>query len=164
MRRIGQQPVRRADRRRGAALVEFAILAPVFLSLVIGTIAAGKALETGNIMSSAVREGGRLASMDWGATLPDGTSANQKVKNDILNFLAASSLPSDQMNVTITHAEGANEGLDFDLEDPENRLKLFRIKIELPFQEGSPFSTSLTEDGGLTSSMVFRAARTQLGN
>lgn len=60
---------RDGDRReRGASLVEFALLAPVLFSLLLGMITGGLALSAKNSMTNAVREGGRL-----GATLPEGT-------------------------------------------------------------------------------------------
>lgn len=55
-------------RERGASLVEFALIAPLLLSVLLGTITGGLALATKNSMTNAVREGGRLA-----ATLPEGT-------------------------------------------------------------------------------------------
>lgn len=54
---------------RGAALVEFALVAPLVLCLLLGTITGGFALAVKNSMTNAVREAGRL-----GATMPEGTS------------------------------------------------------------------------------------------
>jgi Flp pilus assembly protein TadG len=50
----------------GAALVEFAIVLPVLLLLAFGIIDLGRLLYTYNNLTSAVREGARLA-----AVLPD---------------------------------------------------------------------------------------------
>jgi len=46
----------------GAALVEFAIVLPILLLLVFGVVDFGRALYTVNNLTSAVREGARLAS------------------------------------------------------------------------------------------------------
>jgi hypothetical protein len=54
---------------RGAALVEFALIAPVLFSLLLGTVTGGLALATKSSMTNAVREAGRL-----GATMPEGSS------------------------------------------------------------------------------------------
>src|SRR5689334_21345201 len=99
---------RATNDRRGAALVEFAIILPVFLSLMLGVLEIGKALEVSNLMSSAVREGGRLAAMEWEDFIASGTTPNQKVIGDIKNFLVASGVPAASITVTITSAEGSD--------------------------------------------------------
>src|SRR5262245_10305051 len=73
--------------RRGAAMMEFAIVAPLFLTLVLGILEAGQALHASNVMAAAVREGGRLAAMDWNDFLPEGFTPNTKVIADTRNFL-----------------------------------------------------------------------------
>ena len=66
MRRLHR--LRRGKGDSGASLVEFALLAPVLFSLLLGMITGGLALAAKNSMTNAVREGGRL-----GATLPEGS-------------------------------------------------------------------------------------------
>lgn len=64
---LGCRPSRRHD-ERGAALVEFALILPLLMSLVLGMVTGGAAYNTKLSMTSAVREGTR-----FGATLPNGT-------------------------------------------------------------------------------------------
>ncbi len=146
-------------RRSGAALVEFALIAPVFLTLVLGSIEMGNALDTSNLMLSGLREGGRLATMDWKDTLPNGMTANQKVIADITNFYKAAGLPVDEMTITITAAEGSNAGNTFDLSDPDNSLQTFKLQSEVLYSNVN--SSTLTYMGGQTlkASLVFRAGR-----
>ena len=59
------KPVLTNDRRRGAAMVEFAIMLPVFLTFMLGILEIAKALQVSGEITSAVREGGRLASMEF---------------------------------------------------------------------------------------------------
>ena len=66
-------------------MVEFAFVAPVFLLLIIGTIEMGNALEASTQLSSALREGGRLAGMDWEGLISENETPNQKVIRDIKN-------------------------------------------------------------------------------
>ncbi|MGI8686404.1 MAG: TadE/TadG family type IV pilus assembly protein [Acidimicrobiales bacterium] len=63
---------RRVRDERGAALVEFALIFPIFMMIVLGMFSGGTAYDQKSAMSSATREGARYA-----ATLP--LSA---VKND----------------------------------------------------------------------------------
>lgn len=62
------------DERRGAALVEFALVAPVFLLLLIGSIEFGRAIMVQEALTNASREGARVGVLD-GATTSDVTTA-----------------------------------------------------------------------------------------
>ncbi len=146
--------------RRGVAAVEFAVIAPLYLLLLIGTLEIGKALETSNVLSAALREGGRLAGMDWDGVLPENVTPNQKIKNDIRNFLKAAGLPGDDVVLTITSAEGGDAGAEFDLSDPENRLRLFRIEATIDYENVSAFPIQFMEGRALRQSLTFRAGRT----
>ena len=54
------------DHERGAAIVEFAVIVPLFLMLVFGTIEAGWFFAQEVEIRNAVREGARLAVVDFG--------------------------------------------------------------------------------------------------
>jgi Flp pilus assembly protein TadG len=56
--------------RRGAAVVEFAIVAPVFFLLVFGMIEYGRMVMVQQVITNASREGARVAVLD-GATTSD---------------------------------------------------------------------------------------------
>lgn len=63
-------PARRA-RDEGQALVEFALLLPVFLLILMGSIEFGSAIDHRTAMAYAVREGARVgASLGAGGTSP----------------------------------------------------------------------------------------------
>lgn len=164
MRSLTVLPHRTPQHRRGAAIVEFAMVAPVFLALLLGSIEAGKALETSNLLASALREGGRLASMNWDGVLPEGTTPNQKVIGDIRNFLVASGVPASDAEVTITSAEGPDEGQPFDLADPDNNLRLFRISVAIDYDSVSTYPANFMGEQRLRASLVFRAGRVHLMN
>lgn len=53
---------------RGASLVEFAVVVPLFLLLVFGTIEAGWYFAEQVEIRNATREGARLAVVDYGST------------------------------------------------------------------------------------------------
>ncbi|WP_299461902.1 TadE family protein [uncultured Gimesia sp.] len=151
--------------RRGVAAVEFALIAPVFLALILGMVAVRRAVHTSTVMDAALAQSGRLASMDAGLQLPAGMTLNDKVILDVRNFLRASGIENDETNltVTITHADDGSgnpldpmpnppsAGTNFDLSDPANRNRLFRLGIEIP--EGASNST-LTDIMNLEGSMA----------
>lgn len=151
--------------RRGVAAVEFAVIAPVFLALVLGMIAVRRAVNTTTVMEAALSQAGRLASMDADLDLPSGMTLNDKIILDVRNFLRASGIDNDETNltITITRADDADgnaldplpnppsSGETFDLSDPDNRNRLFRIGIEIP--EGAMNST-LTDIMNLEGSMA----------
>lgn len=149
--------------RRGAAAVEFAVLVPLFLMLVMGTWEMGSALTAGTKLAAAVREGGRLASMDYEESLGSGQTANQKVEQDIKNFLTASSIPGEHVTVTITHADGPSAGSTFDLQDPDNYLGLFRITASVNYEDISAFPVDYMAGETVQASLVFRMGRVTLG-
>lgn len=51
-------------RRRGAAMVEFAVVAPVFLILITGIIELGRAIVVQQLLTNASREGARIGGYD----------------------------------------------------------------------------------------------------
>ena len=80
------------DSRRGVAALEAAVVTPMLLILVLGTIEMGTALRASTIMQSAVREAGRLANMDWQQVIGEGDTPNEKLERDLGNFIRASGL------------------------------------------------------------------------
>jgi Flp pilus assembly protein TadG len=94
---------RGASRRRGrgdkgAALVEFAIIAPLVFCLLLGMFTGGISMNRKNSMTNAVREGAR-----FGATLTDSTTWADDARTRALN-LAAGDLTSSQICVRLVKA------------------------------------------------------------
>ncbi len=147
------------QRRAGVAATEFAIVLPLFLTLILGILEIGRSLETSTTMYSALREAGRLASLDYSEVLPEGTTANDKVTQDIRNFLTASGLPGNDFDITITHAAGGSEGATFDLMDADNKLELFKLSADIEYSEISIFPFKFMTGQTLRSSLVFRMGR-----
>lgn len=132
---------------------------PLFLTLVLGILEIGRSLETSTTMYSALREAGRLASLDYTDVLPEDTTINQKTIQDIRNFLTASGLPGEDFDISITHAEGASEGSTFDLADPDNQLLLFKLSCDIEYSDISIFPFKFMDGQTLRSSLVFRMGR-----
>ncbi len=150
------------DRRRGAAVVEFAIMAPVFLTLTLGSVEVGYALNASNTLYGVLREGGRLASQDWSTMLGPGETANAKVTQDLKNMLTAGRIPGNQVTIEIVHADGANAGDPFDLEDENNYLEMFTITASVPFDQISLLPGDYLGGQDLRASISFRMGRSNL--
>ena len=105
--RLGTVTSREVDGRtrgdRGAALVEFAILAPLLFALLIGMFTGGISLSRKNSMTNAVREGTRL-----GATLLDSPTWATAVR-DRVDSLAGADLSSSQICVKLVSKTALSE-------------------------------------------------------
>ena len=94
------KPDRKLDRlfrlyrkqRRAAAVVEFAIVAPLFFLLVFGMIEYGRMVMVQQIITNASREGARSAVLD-GATATE-------VQNNVDEFLEQSSISGAEVTIT----------------------------------------------------------------
>jgi Flp pilus assembly protein TadG len=80
---------RRADGRRGQALVEFVLVVPLFLLLLAGMIDFGLGLNASITVTNAAREGARL-----GTTKPIAASIDARAKSMTAGL--------DQTKVTVT--------------------------------------------------------------
>jgi Flp pilus assembly protein TadG len=151
---LNRQPPR--TNRRGAAAVECAVVAPVLVTLVLGLIQSSYSIDATHKLYAAVRQAGRLASMDYDQLLQPGQTGNQKIIKDIRNQLKAEGLPGDSATISITHAETSAE---FNLDDPTNNLELFKIKIEIPFSAAMDVSVIPAPFSKLSASIVFRKGK-----
>ena len=148
--------------RRGAATVEFALVVPLFVTLAMGSIQAGIGISAAESLTSALREGGRLASMDATDYLKSGQTVNQKVIQDIKNFLTAERIDGSQVTVTITHADGDSAGSTFDLADDANSLKLFKIRAVVPYSAISSVTFFPHDLQTISAQIVYRKGKTAL--
>lgn len=152
---------RSSDHRRGSATVEFAVIAPVFVALALTAAQSSFNVDTTHAMYAAIRQAGRLASMNYDGRLLPGQTLNDKVILDIRNQLKAEGLPGDQMTITITGADGNQT---FDLSDPDNELELYRVKIDVPYTAVNALGTFSPTTEKLGASVVFRLGKKSLVN
>lgn len=145
-----------AKDRRGAVTVEMALIAPVFLAILLGVTEASRMYEIQNQLSSAIREGSRLAAMDREGYL-DGQSTNQKVVNDVKNLLDAAGVPGSAADVTIKHHDS---DIDFDLDDPANDLDLFTVTLSISMEDVNVLYGAADSDAYMSASITLRNART----
>jgi Flp pilus assembly protein TadG len=83
--------------RRGAAVVEFAFVAPVFILLVLGMIEMGRGVMVQQIITNASREGARSAVLDNSTV----SGVQTTVKNYLTGTLGAAASTAATVNVTI---------------------------------------------------------------
>lgn len=116
--------------RRGAAMVEMALVLPVFMMVTMGIIEFGRALWVGNMVTNAAREATRTAILDG--------SSNQQVTQSAKEFLAATlSVAAADVNVgiAITPATGnPNPGNEV---GNANARDLISVEISIPFNKVS---------------------------
>jgi hypothetical protein len=88
--------------RRGAAAVEFAVIAPLFFLLVFGMIEYGRMVMVQQVITNASREGARRAVLD-GAT-------EAKIKEVVDEYLASGSIQGATVAVTPNPPTNAGPG------------------------------------------------------
>ena len=93
----------RSSRRRGAALVEFALVSVIFLMMLLGMLQFGIYLSATNTLWNGAREGARLAAVQ-ASTVPTAT-ANAQIADQIAKTIAP--LERSKMTVTVTPSSAA---------------------------------------------------------
>jgi Flp pilus assembly protein TadG len=94
--------LRRLRRRdRGQALVEFALVAPILLFLLLGIVDMARAWNSFQVLTDAGREGTRRSVVDNGSTV-------QEVRDVIKQAAARAGLVVTDADITV--AEGAGRG------------------------------------------------------
>jgi Flp pilus assembly protein TadG len=88
-------------RRTGAAVVEFAVVAPVLILVLLGMIECGRMIMVQQALTSAVREGARTASVD-------GTSS--AAIESVNEFLAGAGVRGSNVAVNLGSAGAVAHG------------------------------------------------------
>jgi Flp pilus assembly protein TadG len=89
------------ETRSGSAIVETALVLPIFFMVILGIAEFGRAFMTVNLLTNAAREGARLAIMD-------GVN-NQEVTQAIIQHVESTvgvSLSADNVQITVTPYPG----------------------------------------------------------
>ena len=81
----------RPAERRGVSAVEFAIIAPLFVLLILGVIEFGRAMMVKQIITNAAREGARRAIIE--------TATESEVKQVVNDYLANASISGATVSV-----------------------------------------------------------------
>lgn len=134
-----------AKARTGAALVEMALVLPIFVTLLLGLVEFGRAIMVGQMVTNAAREGCRQAVLDG--------STNTSVDTFVKDFLKSSTgVANSDVRVTISIANPAAAG---QLSSAESR-DLITVQVAVPFAKVSYLPPSFLGSASLTAVSAMR--------
>lgn len=130
-------------KRRAAAAVEFAVVAPLFFLLVFGMIEFGRMIMVQQIITNASREGARIAVLD-------GTTSNE-VTGAVENYLTGAGLSGGSVTIDPNEPNLAGYG------EP------VAVTVRIPFSQVSwlPSPMFVGGDTELSASTVMRRETVQ---
>lgn len=126
--RFNPQPTK--CQRHGAAMVEMALVLPIFVLVTLGIVEFGRAMMVSQIVSNAAREGARLGIVD-GSTNAGVTSFCKTFLNDAVN------VATSDVTVTITVTEAPGNPAAANTIESSSAKDLVTVKVEVPFDKVS---------------------------
>ena len=128
--------------RNGAAVVEFAVVVPVFFALVFGMIEYGRMVMAQQIMTNAAREGARLGILD--------NSTTSEVTTAVNSYLSAANITGATVTVTPSPPSSAGYG------------QPVTVKVTVPFSQVSWLASPIYLSGTtLSATTVMRREAVQ---
>lgn len=114
--------------RCGAAVVELAIVLPVFLLIVMGIVEFGRAMMVGQLLTNGARHGARLAIIEG--------STNASVRQDIEEFLTSTlNVPASNLNIQIEVEPAPGHPDPNDVLTAARSKDLVKITVSVPFDK-----------------------------
>ena len=138
-----RRPFRR-ERARGQAMVEVALVAPLFFALLFGLIDLGRVIWAVDVVGGAAREGARYASVHAGSPgTKNGLATEAEIKAHALGFVVAGGVnPSASVcftTVTIaSQSTGCSGAFDAELYKRGN-LVTVQVQSNVPVFLGAIF-------------------------
>jgi Flp pilus assembly protein TadG len=120
----------RKSSRRGAAVLEMALVLPIFFMVVLGIVEFGRAMMVGQMVTNAAREATRLAIVDG--------STNSAVETWVEEFLQSSigvDAADVTVNINVTAAPGNDDPGD-EIGNAQSR-DLVQVSVSVPFDKVS---------------------------
>ena len=130
---------RRSRKRRGAAVVEFAVVSPVLILLIFGILEFGRLAMVQQVLTNASREGARRAILEQTTS-----SEIQSVVND---YLTTASISGATVTVSPSSLNSAGFG------DPVT------VRVSVPFEQVSWIPPWFLGGQTLTAETLMRAER-----
>jgi len=115
--RVKRQPAA----RRGTAAVEFAVVLPFLMPLLIGLWEVGRLVEVQQVLNNAAREGGRQ--------IATGSVSISTAQTEVVNILARNGVTATARQITMTNVTNASRS------DPTtcNQMDQWHTQIQIPF-------------------------------
>lgn len=118
----------RSTVRRGAAVVEMAIVLPVFMMIVLGIVEFGRAMMVGQLLTNGARHGARQAIVEG--------SSNTGVEQEVEDFLSATlNIPAADLNVQIEVEPAPGNPDPADSLTAAKPKDLVKITVTVPFDK-----------------------------
>jgi Flp pilus assembly protein TadG len=118
----------RTQRRRGAALVETALVLPIFFGVVLGIIEFGRAFMVAQLLNNAAREGTRAAIMSG--------STNTEVETAVKDFASSTiGVSADLLTVTIDVSPATGNPDPNDNVALANKRDLCEVTVSVAFTD-----------------------------
>ncbi len=118
-----------SHKRRGAVVVEMAIVLPLFALIVLGIVEFGRALMVGQLLTTAARDGTRLAVVDG--------SSNAEVIQVVKDFVgSAVNVGPTEIAVTVAVTPAAGNPPVTDVANALPR-DLCQVTVQVPFDSVS---------------------------
>lgn len=120
----------RKSSRRGAAVLEMALVLPIFFMVVLGIVEFGRAMMVGQMVTNAAREATRLAIVDG--------STNSAVETWVEEFLTSAvgfTAADVTVDITVTAAPG-NDDPGGEIGNAQSR-DLVQVAVSVPFDKVS---------------------------
>lgn len=112
--------------RQGAAVVEFALVAPIFFLLVFGMIEWGRMVMVQQVLTNASREGARKAVLEGISTADVQTAVN--------DYLTNAGITAPSVGVTVTSSSPV----------PPDYANSMTVNVTVPFSEVSWLPTPMS--------------------
>lgn len=148
----------------GQSMVEFALVLPLFLVMVLAVIEIGRAFAARQALTIAAREGARVLVLPYGAGLVHASEAEVQTAalNKVKSYLASSGVGiGTETNIQLARIRAGNDGIYATADDPapefgfsqggrgqrvgvviehrfESPVPLFVRMFETPAAEGAP--------------------------
>jgi Flp pilus assembly protein TadG len=138
-----QGPNGRHKRRRGAAVVEMAVIAPVFFIIVIALVEFGRMLMVHQVVTNASREGARLAVLE--------SATPQQVQDLVDSYMSNASVSGSTMTMNPSSLDNLALG------------QPITVTVSIPYASVTWFPSSWfgLDSVQIESSTVMRAERLQ---
>jgi Flp pilus assembly protein TadG len=138
---------------RGVALVEFALVAPILITILLGTFWIGRAVSVYQALERAAREGARVGITSACASCGSATANDSAIDTAVDNALKAASLDTSNPGLLIVIARDQR----LDSNDPANyQSSAIKVTVSYPVQLKIPFTTQRATTITLSSSVSMR--------